>query len=159
MEIFRKISALKSLIAIAGLFLISFSIPAQQSHEQKTRILFLFDGSQSMFGKWESGMKIDVSKRLLTKLVDSLKTVDNLELALRVYGHQYAVRNKGDQNCKDTKLEIPFSPKNHDELITTINSIKPKGTTPIAYSLLQAANDFPTCTDFKNLIIFSNLNQ
>ena len=52
-----------------------------------TRIEFLFDASQSMYGRWQSGAKIDVAKNLMNQLLDSLRFVPNIELALRVYGH------------------------------------------------------------------------
>ncbi|MBL0256942.1 MAG: hypothetical protein IPQ03_05180 [Bacteroidetes bacterium] len=57
-----------------------------------TRIEFLFDASQSMYGQWQSGAKIDIAKSLMKKVLDSLRYVDNLELALRVYGHRNLIR-------------------------------------------------------------------
>ena len=56
-----------------------------------TRILFIFDASQSMFGRWQSDTKISIAQKLLSNMLDSLKNVQNLELALRVYGHQKIV--------------------------------------------------------------------
>lgn len=125
---------------------------AQNNQPQKTRILFVLDCSQSMFGLWGNEQKMIVAKRLLTKAVDSLKNVENVELALRLYGHQSALA-AGQRDCQDTKLEIPFSAKNHNQIIDKIKSIIPKGTTPIAYSLEKSANDFPPCTNCRNVII------
>ena len=59
---------------------------------KKTRILFLLDGSGSMNAKWENSVRMTVAKQLLSKMVDSLKTHKNLEMALRVYGHQFPNR-------------------------------------------------------------------
>ncbi|HXP51186.1 MAG TPA: hypothetical protein VN922_14605, partial [Bacteroidia bacterium] len=53
-----------------------------------TRILFIFDDSFSMYGKWASGNKIDVSKKLMGEFLDSLKNTPRLQVALRCYGHQ-----------------------------------------------------------------------
>ena len=58
-----------------------------------------------MYAKMGTDNRITVAKRLLTRLVDSLKYQDELELALRVYGHQSL---KTERNCKDTRLEVPF---------------------------------------------------
>ncbi|MEX0967460.1 MAG: VWA domain-containing protein [Bacteroidia bacterium] len=116
---------------------------------QKTRILFLLDASGSMYGKWENAQKITAAKSILTALVDSLRYVENVELALRVYGH---TSPKGERNCKDTKLEVPFGRTSASEIITKLREIVPRGTTPIAYSLTQAANDFPDAST-KNIII------
>jgi len=118
-----------------------------------TRILFVLDGSQSMLGKWESGVKIKIAQKLLSNLVDSLKDVDNLQLALRVYGHQSPVP---PQDCNDTKLEVPFSEfheANIDKIKKKLSSISPRGTTPIAKSLGKAANDFPPCDHCRNIVI------
>lgn len=119
---------------------------------QKTRILFVFDASQSMYAQWENGNKMQIATRLLRELVDSLKDNDNIELALRVYGHQNTVSSTG-RDCKDTKLEVPFSKKNHEAIKTTLRGLRPKGTTLIAYSLEQAANDFIPCKTCRNVII------
>ena len=95
------------LFFLIGLILFSSDIYAQKTQEPVNRILFVFDASQSMLGRWQSGRKIDIAKQLLTNITDSLKDVKNLEIALRVYGHQ---RSFPPQDCNDTKLEINFLP-------------------------------------------------
>ncbi|HPD65854.1 MAG TPA: VWA domain-containing protein [Bacteroidia bacterium] len=120
------------------------------SQNPKTRILFLLDGSGSMWGLFEKEVKIDVAKRLLTKLVDSISQNKEVEMALRAYGH---VSPKVKQDCKDTRLEVPFGPDNKDQIIARLKEIRPKGTTPIAYSLSVAANDFPRANNVRNIII------
>lgn len=139
------------LILLCFLFGLSVNSKAQNA-PQKTRILFVLDGSQSMYARWENGQKMQVATRLLRNLVDSLEGVDEVELALRAYGHQNNVSSDG-RNCKDTKLEVPFARGNHDKIKSKLRSIRPKGTTLIAYSLEQAANDFPSCTNCRNVII------
>ncbi|MFT5513082.1 MAG: Ca-activated chloride channel family protein [Bacteroidia bacterium] len=122
-----------------------------QTSQPQTRILFLFDASFSMtnkMGRDDSRMK--VAKKLLGRMVDSLEKIDGLEIALRVYGHQYTTK---DYNCTDTKLEVGFKPNNHGEIKTRLNEIKPSGTTLIAYSLEQAAYDFPTNGSSRNIVI------
>jgi Ca-activated chloride channel family protein len=150
------INTLKMRYRILFLFLIAlftYNEPVSaQNQVQKTRILFVLDGSQSMYARWENGSKMQIATRLLRNLVDSLSDKENIELALRAYGHQYSVTSDG-RNCKDTKLEVPFSPTNHSRIKTKLNSIRPRGTTLIAYSLEQAANDFPECSDCRNVII------
>lgn len=116
----------------------------------KTRILFVLDGSGSMYAKMGSDNRITVAKRLLTRLIDSLQYQEDLELALRVYGHQSI---KTERNCKDTRLEVPFSRSNHLEIKNKIRNLRPKGTTLIAYSLQEAAYDFPRSPDVRNIII------
>ncbi|WP_375581159.1 VWA domain-containing protein [Marivirga tractuosa] len=143
----------KIIISFLLLFFALHSAKSQrveQSIPEKTRILFLFDASGSMLAPWGNELRIDAAKRVLTDLVDSLRVNDKIELALRPYGHLTPAK---ERNCKDTKLEIPFAPNNNDRIIDRLKYIYPKGTTPIAYSLEQSANDFPRDNNYRNIII------
>jgi len=102
-----------------------------------------------MFGRWQSGMKIEVARNLMNNLLDSLRYVGNIELALRVYGHQ---KPYPPQDCDDTKLEVPFGSGNSSRIKAVLNGLVPKGTTPIARSLEACANDFPSGQS-RNIII------
>mgnify|MGYP003806258173 CR=1 FL=1 len=105
-----------------------------------TRILFIFDYSQSMYGVWDKESKIVTARRLFIQLIDSLEKVPNVEMALRLYGHQSVFP---PQDCNDTKLEVPFGPNNAGAIRQKIRWAEPKGTTPIARSLEMCAKDFP----------------
>lgn len=133
------------------LFVGSFSSFAQKKQEPVNRILFIFDASQSMLGRWQSGRKIDIAKNLLSNMVDSLRNIDNLEIGLRVYGHQ---KGYPPQDCDDTKLEINFSAAHlvADRMKAKLNMIRARGTTPIARSLEEGAKDFPS-GDARNIVI------
>lgn len=149
------IQSMPRILAIFSLlFLITYSEIEAQEYSQrppeKSRILFLFDGSGSMLAPWGPTLRINAAKRFLSEFVDSLRVNDHLELALRVYGHQYDSRL---QNCEDTRLEVGFSRDNHDRIIEKLMQIEPKGTTPIAYSLEKAAGDFPEKDDIRNIVI------
>lgn len=146
-----------SKVAFFILFLFIFSYgfsqtKVQQKIPDKTRILFLLDASGSMLEQWErpNQTRWSVAKSILTKLVDSLGQNTKLELALRVYGHRSPQEIK---NCKDTWLEVPFKARSHTAIIQKLNEIKPKGVTPITYSLEQAANDFPSSSGYRNIVI------
>jgi Ca-activated chloride channel family protein len=115
-----------------------------------TRILFVLDASYSMLNKWEGETRMTIAKRVLTEMVDSLKGVENLEMALRVYGHRY---NFNDQNCLDSRLEVPFSSANHNIIKTKLKALQPNGITPIAYSLEKSERDFPSAQGSRNILI------
>ncbi len=122
----------------------------KEKPKQTTRILFVFDASQSMYGRWQSDTKFNIAVRLFSGLLDSLRNQPNLELALRVYGHQ---KQYPPQDCNDTRLEVPFAKDNIPRIKHVLKTISPKGTTPIASSLSQAAGDFPSCDNCRNIII------
>lgn len=136
------------------LLLCSPGLFAQQPEKEipvpTTRILFVFDASQSMYGRWQSDMKMHIAQRLLGNVLDSLASVENLELALRVYGHQ---KPFPPQDCDDTRLEVPFEKNNATRIKHKLSTINPKGTTPIAYALSQSRHDFPDCENCRNIII------
>ncbi|MCK5068800.1 MAG: VWA domain-containing protein [Bacteroidales bacterium] len=118
--------------------------------EPTSRILFIFDASNSMAGQWDGERKIDMAREVLFEMLDSLEQLPHVEMALRVYGHQSPVP---PQDCNDTKLEVPFSPSNASRIRQKLRFINPKGTTPIAHSLELAPDDFPPCTNCRNIIL------
>jgi Ca-activated chloride channel family protein len=140
----------------AALLLISLVSQAQQKKKSApppppilTRIEFLFDASQSMYSKWQSGSRIEVAKRLMHQLLDSLRYEKNVEFALRIYGHQ---KPFPPQDCDDSRLEVPFGKGNISTIQEVIKNVTPRGTTPIAKSLELCGNDFPQDKS-RNIII------
>jgi len=115
-----------------------------------SRILFIFDASNSMAGQWDGERKIDLAREVLFEMLDTLEQMGKVELALRVYGHQSPVP---PQDCSDTRLEVPFSRNNVAQIRQTLNEIRPRGTTPIARSLGLAPEDFPLCGTCRNIIV------
>ena len=138
---------MKQFLLIAAIFFTPFIY----GQEKLTRILFILDASNSMNAKWDTQTRLEAAKELLAQAVDSLKGTPNLEIALRVYGHQSPI-TATYQDCNDTKLEIPFGADNFDKVKSRIKSIEAKGTTPIARSLEAAAEDFPDQKS-RNIII------
>lgn len=150
----RKLILVIALL-ISGLFPAG-SLHAQNRNQQQplTRILFVFDASFSMYGRWQTGMKMDIAKRLFVQFLDSLQGTPNLELGLRCYGHQYSLQPQ--RNCEDSKLEVPIGKPNVaiPAMKKRMETIVPKGTTPIAYTLQQCGDDFPSDNvNSRNIII------
>ena len=120
--------------------------------QKNTRILFILDASNSMNVDWNNNQtRMEAAKEVLIQEVEKLRGIPNLEIALRVYGHQTPVTNTY-QDCNDTKLEVPFGINTVDAIKSKVKSIQAKGSTPIARSLEAAAGDFPD-TLARNYII------
>jgi len=100
---------------------------------------------------WNEQTRMAAAKEVLSKSLENLRGVPDLELALRVYGHQSMVTNTY-QDCQDTKLEVPFAASNIDAIKIKFRGLQAKGATPIARSLEAAAADFPD-TLARNFII------
>lgn len=145
-------SILRATIVVVLMLCVQYKAEAQTlRNEQKglTRIEFLFDASQSMYARWETNTRFEIAKKLLGEMLDSLQKLDNLEIALRVYGH---TKRYPPQDCDDTRLEIPFGKKNGPAIKQRLSEISPSGTTPIARSLEECGRDFPT-DPARNIII------
>ena len=140
-----------SLVVLAFLFSgFAYAQQLKTENTEKTRILFILDASKSMSGQWQGEQKFKIATTILSQVMDSLKGTDNLDVALRVYGHQ---RNYPPQNCNDSKLEVPFAINNFERIKQRLKYIRPRGTSPIAISLERSKSDFGDCSNCRNVII------
>lgn len=138
------------LVALMSVFTRAQTKPSAQT-PPNTRILFIFDASQSMMAFWESDRKITIARNTLISIIDSLEHLENVQMGLRLYGHQSPVP---PQDCSDTRLEVPFGKNNAAKIRQKLRFVNPKGTTPIAGSLEAGAKDFPQdCHNCRNIII------
>ncbi len=117
---------------------------------RKTRILFLLDASGSMLAEMEDANRWAVAVTLLSNMADSLRQVKDVEIGLRVFGHN---KPNSFRDCNDTKLEVPFSPFNHKQFRARLRTLKPLGFTSITQSLLATEMDFPQDKTARNVII------
>lgn len=135
---------------LLGLLLANSNVIGQT--QERTRILLLLDASGSMNNSWSaqnSTSKMNSAKRILMELVDSLGKNPDVEIALRIYGHLSQLTSR---NCEDTRLEVGFSRNSASFIKKKLSTLRPKGITPIAYSLKQAASDFPS-SNARNIVI------
>ena len=116
----------------------SNKLMAQQA-EYTTRMLVIMDASRSMLSTWGTTTKWSASKQILVELADSVNNMSDVKTALRVYGHQ-TIQMEND--CFDSKLEVPFANGNATRFKSTLNYLRPQGVTPIAYSLEECIKDF-----------------
>lgn len=117
-----------------------------------SRILIVLDASGSMKEMFQNESKFKTATDLLTHVIDSIQLKNqNVQFALRVFGHQFP---KSQNNCKDTKLEVPFAKSNAALINATLQKINPQGQTALAYTLFQALSDFPADSLATNSIIF-----
>jgi len=148
-RLFFKISLLYILCA-----LLYFPASAQFANEYSpkfTRILFLVDGSGSMKEPMDGSTRFDLAKNLIAEYLDSLsRTSAKTETAVRVFGHQF---HRSAANCQDSKLEVPFGKHTAASVKMRLDAITPQGWTAIAYSMEQAAKDFPEQADVTNAMV------
>ena len=139
-------------LVVVGLLLANAGSIFAAESEQKTYIEFIIDASGSMREKVEGNQsRMDVAKEVLKELVEGLDDDPMLEIALRVYGFQLP----GKGSCEDSGLMQDFGPvgKVRSSILQIVESLSPKGMTPIGYSLREAAKDFPKGKDGRNVIV------
>jgi Mg-chelatase subunit ChlD len=97
----------------------------------------VLDASNSMWGQLGGKAKMSIAKEILEDALDWLP--DDLMVALRVYGHQH---RRELRNCQDSELLVPFGAGHRQRIREAIVSFKPRGQTPLGYSLQQVSADF-----------------
>ena len=114
--------------------------------DEKTRILFIVNCSHSMWDHWQSDAKIKVTQKVLLRFLDSIAGQEDMEVALRVFGHL----NRGSYT---THLEVPFSDNNRYALQSKIKTLVPNGGNSTATALSRSLDDFPLTDKSRNIII------
>jgi hypothetical protein len=107
---------------------------------KRTRILFLIDASSSMGYSWQQqDTRFMAAGRIVSAVMDSMYAINNeVEFAVRLYGSQFPSQ---DKNCTDTRLEVEFNLQNALQIKQKLQYVTPRGSSPIAYSLLQASEN------------------
>jgi hypothetical protein len=119
-------------------------IPASDS----AKLIFILDGSGSMWEKLDGRTKIEIAKEVLSGIFQKLPA--NLDAGLFVYGH----RSKGD--CNDVEEMVPLSPVNRQLLTDKVNGIDPKGMTPITNSIRIALEKLKTVEQESTVLLVSD---
>ena len=106
-----------------------FQLHSQDTLNDPSPIIFIYDASGSMWGQMEGKTKMEIAAKVLSGTVDSLP--ENQQIGLVAYGH----RKKGD--CEDVEFLVKVGPDNKSQVNQSLKTIKPLGKTPLAYSAMQ----------------------
>ena len=100
------------------------------------RIEIVLDVSGSMRSALGSQVKIDAAKAPSATRWRACPMAAWSRYATT--GHRVPQERK-DESCKDTELVVQFQPIDKAQFLGALDKAMPRGQTPIAYSLLQAA--------------------
>ena len=121
--------------------------------DDNSKILFIVDFSNSMNEKLNGRKKIDIALDTLSAILPQINP--NIQTALRVYGHRAGFTYL--QGCMASKLSVPFSAGNAQNILTSLYKTDAVGWTPITYSLKQAVNsDFVGVKGKKHIILLTD---
>jgi hypothetical protein len=127
---------------------------AQTCNTAGRSVLLILDASGSMNARLPNGeTRIAVAQRAIKGVAGFIPA--QAQLSLRMYGAQSPSNQK---NCQDTHLAVPFGSASAagGAIVTTVDAARAQGYTPIAYSLGQAANDFPAEAKERVIVLVSD---
>ena len=114
---------------IAAFFAVSGALAQESSSPGKT--ILVLDASGSMWARVDGQPKIVIARHVIEHLLDTLPASELIGLV--AYGH----RRKGD--CADIQTLVQPGPHTRDAIRAAVESISPKGKTPLSAAVLQAA--------------------
>ncbi|MDJ0895586.1 MAG: VWA domain-containing protein [Alphaproteobacteria bacterium] len=113
-----------------------------------SNVLIILDASNSMWGQKDGIAKIETAKQVVGKLLGDMEA--STQVGLMAYGH----RIEGD--CQDVETLSGIGSEPRDALTAKVNALKPKGKTPIAYSLQTSASNFDDPEANNNVVLISD---
>ena len=127
--------------------------PQSEIIPEKEKLLFVIDFSQSMLETQNGETKAEMVQEVLADFLPQIPK--NIPVGLRVYGHKCGFTAL--QACKASQLIVPISESSIELISAQLDKLKPRGMTPITYSLKQAViNDFGNYSGTKHIILFTD---
>lgn len=149
-------------------FMLFFGISfAQQAYNVKTpkqyiennqnmpdeKVLFILDFSSSMTEKIEGKSKAFLMLCTLRSILPKISP--KTYVGLRVYGHRLGITQY--DACKASSLLVPIKQDSKNEINLALTKTRPRGMTPITYSLKKAVNsDFYGFAGKKHIILLTD---
>jgi Ca-activated chloride channel family protein len=144
------------LIALATillpLVLLGAAPPAQAADEAPT-VMFLLDGSGSMWGKLGSDRraKFDFTRDVLRQTLPRIKP--DVRMGLASFGH----RRRG--NCSDAEVIVPPEPGNLERLMTPLDRMNATGKGPLMLGLRETAAAVGTAAPATIVLIHDDIDN
>lgn len=114
-----------NLRVVVGLLFFSLCIPT--AHAQDKAVVFILDGSNSMWGRIDGVEKIVVARDVLSEMLSELPT--DIQVGLAAYGHRTT------DSCEDIETILPVGHHSKEDVEKAVNRITPRGRTPITAAL------------------------
>ena len=126
---------------------------ANPNINENEKVLFILDFSNSMSEYLDGRRKVDLMIDTMRDLLSKLNP--NMSVGLRVYGHKMGFT--AFEACRASSLISPISINNNFGISEALQNVKPRGMTPITFSLKQAVkNDFLGFTGKKHIILLTD---
>jgi Ca-activated chloride channel family protein len=106
-------------------------VPAAPGGPRSASVVVVLDASSSMLGAMGKSTKMKVARQVTHDLVKDWDP--QLSVGLTAYGHRQA------KSCEDIEAVVPLGPLDRKAFNAAIDRLKPKGKTPLASAIRNAA--------------------
>lgn len=136
------------LLALLLAVILSAVAPPASAAQAPRNMIFVLDASGSMWGRVQGEPKITVATQAMGNVLQSLP--EQTRAALVSYGH----RRKGD--CEDIETLQPMTPLDREAMAAQLDSLKPKGKTPLAAAVGHAVEIGRALEDATTIVLLSD---
>ena len=149
----KKILFMFLLIAVP---VVAYEVYTPTDYDYKNKgdkLLFVIDYSNSMGEYLEHKTKANHVKEMMHYIIPQISP--STKIGLRVYGHTC---NLFAYNaCRSSELIVPMGFANTESILSEMSHLRPRGMTPITYSLKQAVNkDLEGYDGIKHIILLTD---
>lgn len=150
----NKLRFLLLLACIIPVFAYEVYTPEDYSYRQSwDKLLFVVDFSNSMGEYLEHKTKVSLVKAMMAEVLPQISP--ETKVGIRVYGHTCNVI--AYNACRSSELLVPLRENNSETINRAISKLRPRGMTPITYSLKQAVKkDFAGMDGVKHIILLTD---
>ena len=138
---------MRRLLSFCLLVLFCALAPVAQAQDRPATILVL-DASGSMWGQIDGVNKIVIAREVISDLLTRIP--ETMELGLTMYGHN----RRGD--CSDIETMVPPGVGNRDQIAQIVNTVNPRGRTPLSAAVIQAAEQLRYTENPATVILVSD---
>ena len=144
MRLARIVWTFSFFLILPGLLPLTATVQAAE----QSKVMLVLDASGSMWGQIKGTSKIVIARQAVKDLL--AKWDKNIQLGVSAYGH----RRKGD--CSDIQTIYPVGPIRPKTILKIVNSLKPKGKTPLSEAVRRAAHELKFTENKATVILVSD---
>ena len=150
----KKLFYIILIISIIPVFAYEVYSPNNYEYENVgDKLLFVLDFSNSMTEHLEHKMKVNQVKDVMQRILPQISS--DTKVGMRVYGHTCNII--AYNACRSSELIVPLSENNGLKITHELSKLRPKGMTPITYSLKQAVKkDLDGFEGTKHIILLTD---
>lgn len=150
----RKFWFFVFILFIIPVFAYEVYTPNDYSYKKSgDKLLFVVDFSNSMGEYLEHKTKVNQVKNMMSEILPQISS--DTKVGVRVYGHTCNIL--AYNACRSSELLVPLRENNSSNIISAMAKLRPRGMTPITYSLKQAVKkDFAGMDGVKHIILLTD---